>query len=411
MANYRCTGGIAGAGVELEARMTPQVEGGLMNVGWAMSYKGQRRFGSPGYFSEGSLLSLDGVVDISGAWNGQLRPQGDQEQGELVPGDFLELPEGLSDQGSIDRSGTIRFKPGALAVRFTPAEGEAMVNDKPGVDFTAGWAWEHTEEQYGDHVNDVTKTSTAGEIAKLRFTGTKVEYIGRRAPDLGPIRVILDGQPVTDPPVEPGKNRAGQPMIGTETQEVLWTSPELEYGPHTIEIVNIEDKPAYVDAFRVTTSGITAPPTHDQATCQLVNDPGVIEITVSGPTDDPTEDPTDEPTEEPTDEDPGNDDPPNDDPNDDDPQDDSQNGGPDHVSVLVMGSTSATPRTTGPTATKYARAQVARTPQGGVDTGEAPDPVGPPFGLVAGGAVLLMGSVGGGLMLRRRAGEHVGGRK
>ncbi|WP_433437280.1 hypothetical protein [Nonomuraea sp. CA-141351] len=412
VANYRCTGGIAGAGVDLEARMTPQVEaGGLMSVRWDMSYKSVREFGSPGFFPAGSSLDLEGVVDISGAWNGQLRPRGGKDQGELVPGEYLDLPEGLSDQGSISRSGKIRFKPGALFVRFTPAEGEVMVNNhKPAITYSAGWWREHTEQEYGDFLNDVHKTSTQDAKATLDFTGTKVAYIGRRAPGLGAIQVKLDGDTVTDPLVEPGKDRSGTPMTGTEGQQVLWESPQLAYGPHTLEVINTEAKDAYVDAFRVTISDVPEPPIYNQATCTLQGDPGAIDITIPGstptsptPTDSPTvtpptnNTPTNTPSSTPT-------------ATNTTPHSGSNDGGLGRVIVLpsatATNSGSATPKTTGPTATKYYKAQVPKTPKGGVDSGEAPDRQTQPYGLMA---ALVMGGAGGGLLLRRRRAAHAGG--
>ncbi|MEO3799244.1 hypothetical protein [Nonomuraea sp. B1E8] len=414
VAIYRCEGGIAGAGVDIEATITPQIEaGGLMNVRWGISYKGDQRFGSPGFFPAGSSLDLEGVVDISGAWVGQLRPRGGQEQAELVPGEFLELPEGLSDQGSIGRSGTVRFKPGALTVRFTPAEGEVMVNndDTSNITYSPSWTEEGTAEEFGDHLFDLHTTNTQNAVARLDFTGTKVAYIGRRERDLGKIQVKLDGETVTDPLVEPGKDRSGTPMTGTASKEVLWESPQLAYGPHFLEIVNTEEKVAYVDAFRVTVSDITEPPAHDQAECELQGDPGAIDVTVPGPTGDPTDDPTEDPDEDPTD-DP--DDDPSDEPTDEDstpPEGDSIGG--DHVAVVPTGSSSSssTPKSSSsPTATRYYRAQVPKTPKGGVDSGEAPATAeGPPLGLMTSGAVLMAGSVGGGVLLRRRRAAHAGG--
>ncbi|MEO3875361.1 hypothetical protein ABGB18_41820 [Nonomuraea sp. B12E4] len=409
IAEYHCTGGVAGDGVDLEAAITPQIEGGLMNVRWNVTYKDPADgFGSPGFSPAGSLLSLDGVVDISGAWNGQLRPQGGKEQEALEEGNILDLPEGLSDQGSIERGGTIRFKPGALFVRFTPAEGEKMVNnDNEAIDYAGSWAEEGTNAPLDDWDNDLHKTSSAGAIAELEFTGTKVAYIGRRAPGLGPVEVFLDGS--SKGQIEPGKV-GGEEATEIQTQEVLWESGQLAYGPHTIRIENvIEAKDAYLDAFRVTTGGITTPPTHNEATCERTSGPDAIDVTVPGPSETPPTDPPGE--EDPGEEDPGEEDPPAEDPT---ASESASQSSPDtlgHISVVVQGSESPTPRATGPTATRYARAQVANTPQGGVDTGEAPDPVGPPFGFMAGGALLLMGSVGGGLMLRRRTGAHVGGVK
>ncbi|MFC6539854.1 hypothetical protein ACFQES_24240 [Nonomuraea salmonea] len=72
-------------------------------------------------------------------------------------------------------------------------------------------------------------------------------------------------------------------------------------------------------------------------------------------------------------------------------------------------STTTSPKPTGPTATKYYRAQVAKTPSGGVETGVAPDENRPPYGLMATGMVVAMGSAGGGLLMRRRRAAHAGG--
>lgn len=411
---YHCTGGIAGAGVDLEARMTPQIESGTMNVRWDMKYTSVQRFGSPGFFPEGSSLDLEGTVDVSGAWVGQLRPRGGQPQGELVPGDFLDLPEGLSDNASITRAGNIRFKPGKLTVRFTPAEGEAMVNNSESeVTYTGTWRSRYTGNEYDDYKHDINVTREKDATARLDFVGTQVAYIGRREKDLGPVRVLIDGQHVTDGLVEPGKDRSGNPMTGTETQQVLWTSPPLKYGPHWIEVINTEDKRAYVDAFQVTTSGISEPPEYGEATCELQGDPGAIDVNVPGPTTDPTDDPTEDPTEDPTDEptDPGED--PND-PNDPGQDGDNNDVGTigEHVRVVpqASSSTSSSPTSTGPTATKYYRAQVAKTPSGGVETGVAPDEDDrPPYGLMATGMVVVAGSAGGGLLLRRRRAAHAGG--
>ncbi|TYB52762.1 hypothetical protein FXF51_50785 [Nonomuraea sp. PA05] len=421
MIKYRCTGGIAGTGVDLEARMTPQVSAGRMDVRWDMSYKGLQRFGSPGFFPEGSILSLQGVVKASGAWNGQLEPRGDKTQGQLVPGSYLDLPEGLTDGAALDRSGKIRFEPAGLSLKFTPAEGDVKVNsdDSTDIQYTGAWQWVYTAATYDDYQKDIRWTEGLDATAKLEFLGTKVSYIGRREQDLSKIRVKIDGQEVTSGLVEPGKDGSGAPMTGTKSQEVLWTSPQLDYGPHTIEIINTESKRAYLDAFQVFISDVPEPPEHDKTTCTMQNDPGAIDVTIPGstptdtgsptPTDTGTDDPTDPPTDPPTDD-------PDDNPGTGDNGSDDYDGtiGGDQVRVVTPTSTSTTtatvtPKSTGPTATKYYRAQVANTPSGGVETGVAPDEEKPPFALLAGGMAFVMGTAGGGLLLRRRKAEHAGG--
>ncbi|MET7459347.1 hypothetical protein [Nonomuraea sp. NPDC005501] len=418
VAKYFCTGGVAGSsgGVQLEALVTPRLtSAGMLDVGWSIKYLGGKQFGSPGFFPKGSTLNLEGTVDITGAWDGQLRPKGSQDQAELVPGDFLKLPSGLSDAGSVQRSGTIRVKPAGLVVRFKPAKGEVTVNDNKLVTYSSDWYHHQTSEEYADHIYDLHTTTQKDGIAKLEFKGTKVAYIGRREPGLGPVRILLDGNTVTDPVVEPDKDRNGVPMTGTRSKEVLWESPELEYGPHTIEVLNVEAKTAHVDAFRVTTGEITEPPSHNEATCTLQGDPGAIEVNVPGATPTQSNSPSTSPstsqtpTRTPTT--PGTPDPTNSSPY-------SHTPGPSHVSVVTGGVRTATAtatvtptRSPKPTTTKYVKAQVAKTPKGGVDTGEAPEPASSSYGLIAGGSLLLMGSATGGLLLRRRQAAHAGGER
>ncbi|WP_206068920.1 hypothetical protein [Nonomuraea composti] len=399
--------------------MTPQVTAGRMDVRWDMSYKSLQRFGSPGFFPEGSILSLEGVVKASGAWNGQLEPRGDKTQGQLVPGTYLDLPEGLTDGAALDRSGTIRFEPAGLSLKFTPAEGDVKVNsdDSTDIQYTGSWQWDYTAAKYDDYQKDIRWTEGLDATAKLAFLGTKVSYIGRREQDLSKIRVKIDGQEVTSGLVEPGKDSSGNPMTGTKSQEVLWTSPQLDYGPHTIEIINTESKRAYLDAFQVFISDVPEPPEHDKATCTMQNDPGAIDVTVPGGTTTPTDDPTNTNSPDPSNtntDDPNNPNPNNPDPDDDNDVDSHATVGGDFVRVVTpttttTATTTVTPRSTGPTATKYYRAQVANTPSGGVETGVAPDEDRPPYSLMAGGMALVMGTAGGGLLLRRRRAEHAGG--
>ncbi|MEV0349254.1 hypothetical protein AB0H88_26050 [Nonomuraea sp. NPDC050680] len=416
VAKYLCTGGVAGAGVQLEATITPRIAaGGMLDVGWALKYQGLHRFGSPGFFEAGSTLNLEGVVDITGAWNGQLRPKGSKDQDELVPGDQLVLPDGLSDAGLVKRTGTIRVRPGGLVVRFQPAEGEVMINNHKSVTYSSGWHRINTEKEFGDYLYDLHTTDQQGESAKLSFSGTQVTYIGRRDRDLGDVRVLLDGDTVTDGLVKPSKDRDGSDMTGSRAQEDLWKSPVLAYGPHTIEIINTESKVANVDAFRVSTANLDEPPTHDQALCTLQNDPGAIDVTVPGATPTSPTPTSPSPTvTTPTPTGPGGSPTPG--PTTPTPTLPHNNppGTNDGLVSVIPGTVRTSPSTATPkpttTKTTYVKAQVAKTPKGGVDSGEAPEPPGGgSYGLIAGGSMLLMGSATGGLLLRRRKAEHAGG--
>ncbi|MFI6811740.1 hypothetical protein ACIBG7_04990 [Nonomuraea sp. NPDC050328] len=416
VARYLCTGGVAGSiGVPVEALVTPKVLAGSpgprLAVEYKLTYDAVRRFGSPGYFAAGSILSLEAAVNISGAWNGRLYPKGGVPQPQLEPGNYLETPSGLSDAGSVERDGTIRIKLDGLKVKFTPAEGEVVVNNhRPDITYTGGWVREHTEEEFGDHLNDLHTTSTKDAISKFTFVGTQVAYVGRRERDLGDVRVLLDGQPVTDSLVKPGRDRNGIEMTGTKSKEVLWESPVLAYGQHTVEVINTEDKKAYVDAFRVRTGKMLNPPEYNQATCTLQSGPDEMEVTITKPSPSPTTTTTPPPTSTTTPPPTETDDPPTNPGNpDDDDHDHHQNPYPiiqlpERAVGQRQGTTTTTTPTPTPTPTKttYVKAQVLKTPKGGVASGEAPDPGSEPYYLLLGGSVLLVGSTAGGLMMRRR---------
>ncbi|MEV0581503.1 hypothetical protein [Nonomuraea sp. NPDC050310] len=420
---YHCTGGVAGAqGVTVEAAMTPKVTNGTLAVEWALTYADGRRFGSPDYFRPGARLDLLGSVNITGAWDGILRPRGGVTHDKvLVPGDYLDAPTGLSDSGIFTRFGKVRLEPKGLEVKFTPAEGEVMINSKyeedyfAQVEFPGGvWDWKYTPQSEGDHLSDVHYTNGMGAKAKLTFRGTQVSYIARRAPGLGPVKLYLDGKLVTDPAVEPGRDTNGVPMTGLKSKEVLWTSPVFPYGEHTLEVENQENKLAYLDAFRVITGKIETPPDYLKATCVPVGVPGAIELNIGNPTQPPTSPPPTSPsptntqtTPPPTSTttpppNPGN-------PDDDDDHDHHQNPYPIiQLPERAVGQRQGTTTTTTPTPTPkptkttYVKAQVLKTPKGGVASGEAPDPGSEPYYLLLGGSVLLVGSTAGGLMMRRR---------
>ncbi|WP_157254682.1 hypothetical protein [Nonomuraea typhae] len=406
VATYLCKDGVAGSGVELEASIEPKIVGGLLQIMWRIEYRGNPRFGSPGFFAAGSDLSLHGEVDLTGAWNGELRPEGRKKQARLSPGDTLELPEGLSKSATLDEPGKIRIKPGPMEVRFTPVESDVTVNnDDPRITYTADWTYKPTPGE-GDHHDNLHQTTTKNANATFKFVGTGVEYIGRRETGLGKVQVRLDGQPTSPQDVDPSTPGPRE----SKYKLWSWTSSPLDYREHTLEITNLEDKQAYLDAIKVITGKMAEPPQRDKATCTRTSGKDFIEIVVPGaPTDTPT---TPTPTTTPpTTPPPGN--PP--------PGNGGGNGngnnnenplvpvGPGRVSVNT-----STPRASAtPTTTRYvkAAAQVLKTPKGGVETGEAPEGSGRPYALIGGGAVLLMLSATGGLMVRRRRAGHAGGAK
>ncbi|GGO68034.1 hypothetical protein [Nonomuraea cavernae] len=421
--DYTCTGGIAGSDeVKLRARVqipTTVQQGGMLKLGWAIEHVNAPRFKSPDYYAEGAKVSLIGNVKLDGAWNGTLEAHGSKDQGALKPNQPLTSPEGMSSEAHMTETGVIKLRPQAMTVDFVPPAGEVVVNnDDPRVIYRDSWVHDKaTRPEYGDWLRDVHTTTTRSDEAIIRFRGTGFEYIGREMPDVGRVRVIIDGVDGHDASaiVDPTKDGNGNPTNATKGNISLWERKDLSYGQHTLRIRSIDDgKPVHLDAFKLHTREMIDPPTEHRSTCVVTNNPGAVEITVGGatsptpsgtptgtgdPTDDPTDDPTSTPSGTPT--------------TSGSATPTTSQGQPigDHVGVVIGGVTTVSPSpkpTT--TVTKTVKPQVIKTPKGGVDTGQAPEePENGSYGLIAGGSLLLMGSATGGLLLRRRRAAHAGG--
>ncbi|MFC5820078.1 hypothetical protein [Nonomuraea harbinensis] len=388
--------------------------GSMLSLGWTVEYTGTNRFKSPDYFPAGARVSLVGNVKLEGAWNGVLQPRGVEEQGDLQPNQRLEAPEGMSSEAHMTEEGVIRLTPQNLTVDFVPPEGEKIVNnDEPGrITYKGGWYHQFTEPKYGDYQRDLHTTANRTDEAVIKFHGTGFEVIGRRMPDVGRIRVIIDDD--ASAIVDTSRTETGEPTNVIQGNSVLWRRDDLPYGAHTLRVRALDDgKDVHLDAFKLLTADLINPPTLHRSTCTITNNPGTVEINVGGnssppPTEDPTDPPTEDPTDDPTDTTsptttptttpsttpPGHHDLPND--------------GGRHVSVVVPGSTTTPTPSANPTVTNY-KAQVVATPTGGVDTGEAPEREAGSQALLLSGSLLLMGSVTGGLLMRRRRAEHAGG--
>ncbi|WP_219471397.1 hypothetical protein [Nonomuraea rhizosphaerae] len=434
--DYRCTATgpssiVRHGPVRLTTRLTfdtDLVVGDPLNFTWKLDYANDTRMQSPGYFAAGAQVHAVGNVKLESSWQGILQPKGaaDQET-NLRPDDPLSLPETLTDPGLIDKPGTIKVTPQNIVVDFTPPDGEVIANDGNEADNPTGMQivyggpgnnWVNVDDRPGSehHVhNDFHVTETAGDYAELTFIGTGVEYVGPRDKDAGPVDIYIDGtkRATVDPSRDDNDMPVNSDLDGGHT---LWKSPGLSYGTHTIRIVSASAKPVWLDAFRVSTNTSQIPTGFHRATCRMIGGPVSVIVTVTEPGEPTTTTtPTDEPTDPPTTPTPTT----------------SPSGSPttssnptptlphhydpgidrNLVSVVPGGvtTTTATPRPT-TTKTKYVKAQVAKTPKGGVDSGEQPEPAsGGSYGLIASGSVLLMGSATGGLLLRRRKAGHAGG--
>lgn len=443
--DYTCNGGIAGTGsgtVNLRTRLTVPTTlnvGDPLNVEWKLNYKDATRLGSPAYMPNGGRIDVTGRANISGSWIGQLQPKGTVDQsGPMDKGTPLNLPVGISDFGHTDRAGTVTVRPGnTLFVDFRPAASEVMVNDDdPAITYSGGW-----EDKDGlpfedhDYHLDLHRTTVKDAWASYTFKGTGIEYVAQKDRDAGPIEIAIDGQAATPPRVDPSRNADGTLVNDAHKGgQTLWKFHGLKYEQHTITIKNVEDaKLGQLDAFRVITRDLVNSPKEYRAECTLANAPGAIQVEIGGGGDNPASpspgsspdtspsasaSASVSPSASPTDENPGDESPspspsatPSPSPSASPSPAAAQTQNYVVTAVVTQGSPSPTAtRTVTLTATPSV-AQVAITPQGGAQTGEAPERVSFSGMLLigSGGALLLIGMLSGVALLRRRA-AHSGER-
>lgn len=431
--NYTCTATgpnsiVRNGPVHLTTNLTfatDLVVGDPLNFTWKLHYADATQLQSPGYFPKGAVVHATGNVQLTSSWQGILQPKGTATQAkELRPDSYLSLPESITDPGLIDKVGTITVTPKDIELDFTPPDGTVVVNDGDDADnpsdmkivYHGGWTSLDDLPGSENHVhNDLHQTTNINDWAEFDFIGTGVEYIGPYDKDAGEVDVYIDGNKIAtvDPSRSDGDVPRNDDMNGGQS---LWESPPLQYGKHTVKIVNASTKTAWLDAFRVSTNTASDPTGFHNAVCKLVGGPVSVQVTVrdkTGPTGTGTPTTTSTPTTTGTPTGTSSPTSPAGTPTWHHTHHPTSTTGLGVVAVVpaVTGTGTGTPTATGPTSTTYVRAQVAKTPKGGVDTGVAPDPGDEPYGLMTSGVVLLMGSAGGGLALRRRRAAHAGGAK
>ncbi|GAB2486676.1 hypothetical protein GCM10027187_62740 [Streptosporangium sandarakinum] len=310
--DYQCTGdgpnSIAQSGpVRLRTRVsvpTTLTVGQPLNIGWKLGYLGNARFGSPGYFAPGAAVTATGTVGLSGVWSGALKPVGAAEQPhQLQPGTILKLPETISDFAHTDQAGTLKVTPRNIVLDFTPPAGEVMVNDDdPQVDYSGG-GWKDLNDQpiqNNDYHHDLHRTEEKGDTASFTFTGTGIEYVAQRDYRAGKVRFYIDGEAATPAYVDASKKADGSPSTDAGKGGLtLWRFRGLSYGKHFVQVVNDEQgKWGQLDAFRVITKELAAPPKAHRVTCKIVSNPVSVNVVISDPSS-TTPPPTTEPPTSP----------------------------------------------------------------------------------------------------------------
>ncbi|MEW9554411.1 hypothetical protein [Nonomuraea sp. NPDC050783] len=405
--------------------------GGPLKYSWKLAYTGDgSRLQSPGYFGPGGQVHAVGNLELKSDWVGVLQPKGSAApEKALRPDSPLGLPPMLNSPGMIDKAGTIRITPKDIDLDFTPPDDSVVINDGDDADnpsdmqivYSGTWVSDDDRPSSEHHVhNDLHRTTELGASAELTFIGTSVKYIGPTDKSSGPVDIYIDGakRATVDPSRDAGDDPVNDDLEGGQT---LWESPTLTYGAHVVRIENASTKPAWLDAFEVSTATNKVPTGFHSAKCSPASKPGTIVVTVgqpgtppTSPTSTSTHTPTTTTTLTPT----STSTPTNTSTNTNSPNPTSQYTHPPIVVVGPGGTSTATPTATTttsarPTVTKYVRPQVVKTPKGGVDTGEAPDPPmdSGAYTLIGGGSAMIMGSAAGGLVLWRRRAAHAGGVK
>ncbi|MEU6410885.1 hypothetical protein [Microbispora sp. NPDC046933] len=399
-----------------------------------------------GNLDKGAHLAVTARVKATGIWTGQ----GDIDSvgTTLLTADRmrddppLEFGEVLPGLATAERAGTGSIAVDSIILDLAPVEATWNNDFSPvgdfSVDYEPGWAKVPDPAAYDGKTHfgqDYREASQEGDKASFTFVGTGVDLISDKNLDMGFVRLTTDnGYPPNEARVEHNAywSTQGERRVG----EVFEAAKDLPYGKYTLTVENrTQNKFARVDAFRVhagTANNFAASRYRTVCTAQKPFPLIPIKVTTGGGTGsspsasvEPSQSPDSSaspsgsasvspsvtPSATPS-KSPSGDQSPSPSP--------SPSASPSPaaaatqnyvVAVVPQGSPSPTAtRTVTLTATPTV-AQVAVTPQGGAQTGEAPERVSSSGMLLigSGGALLMIGMLSGVALLRRRA-AHSGER-
>ncbi|WP_162641257.1 hypothetical protein [Streptosporangium sp. 'caverna'] len=383
-------------------------------------------FVAPDDYAAGARISATGLVSVTGALNGTIESLGNKDQVALKQGDKLALPETLLGESGTFKEGEIKVTPGQLKIAFTPPKAKAEINDAtedetdhPPIPFhgelpikygdgwayasglddpkspAAEWANATRDRNLDAHYTSVGNTATAN----MEFVGTGVEYIAERYKDHGSVLVELfegDKQTALDSgTVDASKvsEAAGAASADKRlAQQVLWKSKVLPYGKYRIKVTSQAGPNQYtqIDGFNVITDTLANPPAYFDTVCDAPANPEIATVKVEKASASPSPSPTTtSPTPTPS-------------------NTNTQPGGSTTTTSTPKPTLTVTATVT-PTRPTPTAPQVIITPVGGAQTGEAPDEKSSGVGLLGLGTAMVLGSVFGGVALKRRRAAHVRG--
>ncbi|MFC0864675.1 hypothetical protein ACFHYQ_20495 [Sphaerimonospora cavernae] len=427
---YRCTKGVAPNPVDLKITLTVQTAlsvGQPLDVKWNIAYENGTRFLSPGLFQPGARLSATGKVGVLGEkWQGELHSLGAKDQERLQAGGPLALPELISGAVSTTDEGVFAIEPRDLLIDFTPPPSEKVVNDDDlsKISYDANWIdFNDRDPKFHDIHEDVHATEVQGAKATFEFTGTGVDFITEQDHRAGEVDFKIDGKPGIPATADASKDADGNPVVVVnQGNHTLWGMRGLPYGPHTLEVTNLENKWMMVDGFRAVTEQLLDPPKQFQATCKPVKKPTAIRVVIgggnstAGPSTSPSgsDGPSNTPGGTPGGNTPGGNTPGGETPGGSTPAR-TPSFSPRPTVTVTATATATAAASPSPTATTTVTmtatptvAQVEVTPKGGAQTGEAPEQTSSGGLLLGSGGLMLLVGVWGGVATLRRRAAHSG---
>ncbi|MBB5624980.1 hypothetical protein [Sphaerisporangium krabiense] len=364
----------------------------------------------PRKFPTGGKISVRGILQVSGLWQGQLDSLGTKDQGELAAGGVVSLPTAITGAVATSKIGKLTVKPGDLLVDFQPPAEETLLNNTATgangpITYVGaappppegGWALsgpsERPSPQFDDYQGDVHHTTKQGDKATVTFFGTGLQYITERHAAMGEVEVTGAGVTTETVDASVEEDKAPVPVDTRKSKQVLWQKNDFTYGQHTVTFTNkaVNGKYMLVDAFKVSTDPNRVPSDYFRTTCR-VKDNGDLKTATVEIVPAPSTSTSSSPSTSGQISD----------------GDDSargvvvlSGGGQGHGAPTATATVTQTPKPKAKAKTS-STPQVRVTPRGGAHTGEAPERDGAALLLVGYGAALTVGGLAGGVLLRRR---------
>ena len=131
-----------------------------------------------------------------------------------------------------------------LILRTTPVPNSTLINDDDSrITYTGSWR-SLSRRGFSDYQDDVHYTTSVNDSLQFTFSGTGIEYLAEKHPELGNVDVYVDGALKQNVNL----HLENFPRL---SRVVVFRIKGLSGGPHTIKIVNKSTAGAVLDAFRV----------------------------------------------------------------------------------------------------------------------------------------------------------------